>query len=209
MKKVLFLSLVILCPMLTIQKSMAQNFDYQTLKNIEGYRSDADTRFYKFLSDADAPICVGVPVLITAIGLIKKDKKITNQGLEIGIAFTATVAETYILKNIVKRPRPYDTYRDLKRLRDEKSWSFPSGHTSSAFSTAMSLSLNYPKWYVAVPAFAWASATAYSRMYLGVHYPTDVLAGAALGIGTAWLTHKINKKIQEKNKFNRGIGTGF
>jgi membrane-associated phospholipid phosphatase len=209
MKKVLFLSIVILCQMLSIQKSMAQNFDYQTLKNIEGYRSDADTRFYRFLSDADAPICVGVPVLITAIGLIKKDRKLTNQGLEIGIAFTATVAETYILKYVVNRDRPYMTYRDLKPLGDEKSRSFPSGHTSSAFSTAMSLSLNYPKWYVAVPAFAWASATAYSRMYLGVHYPTDVLAGAALGVGTAWLTHKINKKIQEKNKFNRGIGTGF
>jgi membrane-associated phospholipid phosphatase len=209
MKKVLFLSLVVLCQMLTVQKSSAQNFDYQTLKNIEGYRSDADTRFYKFLSNADAPICIAAPVLITTIGLLKKDKKLTNQGLEIGIAFTATVAETYILKYIVNRPRPYVTYRDLRPLSSESSRSFPSGHTSSAFSTAMSLSLNYPKWYVAVPAFAWASATAYSRMYLGVHYPTDVLGGAVLGAGTAWLTHVINKKIQAKNKFSRGIGTGF
>jgi membrane-associated phospholipid phosphatase len=209
MKKVLFLSLIVMCQMCTIKKSIAQNFDYQTLKNIEGYRSDADTRFYKFISDADAPICIAAPLLITSIGLIQKDKKLTRQGLEIGIAFTATVAETYIIKYIVNRPRPYTTYRDLKPLGDEKSRSFPSGHTSSAFSTAMSLSLNYPKWYVAVPVFAWASATGYSRMYLGVHYPTDVLAGAALGVGTAWLTHVINKKLQEKNKFNRGIGNGF
>ncbi len=198
MKKTFFPLLFLLFQILNIQQSNAQGFDYQTLKNIEGYRSDADTRFYKFLSDADAPICIAAPVLITTIGLIKKDKRITNQGLQIGVAFTATVAETYILKYAVYRDRPYVTHPDLHPLGSENSRSFPSGHTSSAFSTAMSLSLIYPKWYVAVPAFAWASATGYSRMYLGVHYPTDVLAGAVLGAGTAWLTHVINKKLQAR-----------
>jgi membrane-associated phospholipid phosphatase len=198
MKKTIFLAFFFLFQILNIEQNIAQGFDYQTLKNIEGYRSDADTRFYKFLSDADAPICIAAPILITTIGLIKKDKKITNQGLEIGVAFTATVAETYIVKYIANRDRPYKTHTDLHPLGEEKSRSFPSGHTSSAFSTAMSLSLIYPKWYVAVPAFAWASATGYSRMYLGVHYPTDVLAGAVLGAGTAWLTHKINKKLQAR-----------
>ncbi len=198
MKNTVFLALIFLFLSLNIEKTSAQNFDYQTLKNIEGYRSDADTRFNRFLSDADAPICIAAPVLITSIGLIKGDKKLTQQGLEIGIAFTATVAETYILKYAVNRPRPYVTHPDLKPLGEEKSRSFPSGHTSSAFSIATSLSLNYPKWYVIVPAYAWASATGYSRMYLGVHYPSDVLTGAVLGSGTAWLTHVINKKWQAK-----------
>jgi membrane-associated phospholipid phosphatase len=198
MKKTLFLPLIFLLQILNIGQSAAQGFDYQTLKNIESYRSDADTRFFKFLSDADAPICVATPLLITTIGLIKKDKKLTTQGLEIGIAFTATVAETYILKYAVNRDRPYVAHPDLRPLSNEKSRSFPSGHTSSAFSIATSLSLNYPKWYVIVPAYAWASATGYSRMYLGVHYPSDVLAGAAIGAGTAWLTHVVNKKLQKR-----------
>ena len=198
MKNTFFLAFLFLFQFLNIEKTTAQNFDYQTLKNIEGYRSDADTRFNRFLSDADAPICIAAPVLITSIGLIKGDKKLTQQGLEIGIAFMATVAETYILKYAVNRPRPYVTHPDLHPLGTESSRSFPSGHTSSAFSIATSLSLNYPKWYVIVPAYAWASATGYSRMYLGVHYPTDVLTGAVLGSGTAWLTHVINKKWQAK-----------
>ncbi len=198
MKNTFFLAFLFLFQFLNIEKTTAQNFDYQTLKNIEGYRSDADTRFNRFLSDADAPICIAAPVLITSIGLIKGDKKLTQQGLEIGIAFMATVAETYILKYAVNRPRPYVTHPDLHPLGAESSRSFPSGHTSSAFSIATSLSLNYPKWYVIVPAYAWASATGYSRMYLGVHYPTDVLTGAVLGSGTAWLTHVINKKWQAK-----------
>ena len=184
--------------MLSMEKISAQGFDYQTLKNIESYRSDADTRFFKFLTTADAPICIATPILMTGIGLLKHDKKLTVQGLEVGVAFAATVAETYILKYAVNRPRPYVTHTDLHPLSSESSRSFPSGHTSSAFSIATSLTLNFPKWYVAVPAFAWASATGYSRMYLGVHYPTDVLTGAALGAGTAWITHVVNKKWQAK-----------
>ena len=198
MKNTFFLALIFLFQTLNTEKIIAQNFDYQTLKNIEGYRSDPDTKFYKFLSDADAPLCIAAPVLITSIGFLKGDKKLTEQGLEIGIAFTATVVETYLLKYAVNRDRPYVTHPDLHPLGSESSRSFPSGHTSSAFSIATSLSLNYPKWYVIVPAYAWASATGYSRMYLGVHYPTDVLAGAVLGSGTAWLTHVINKKWQAK-----------
>lgn len=198
MKNTAFLAAIFLFHSLNIEKLTAQNFDYQTLKNIESYRSEADTRFNRFISDADAPICIAAPILITSIGYLKKDKKLTEQGLEIGVAFAATVAETYILKYAVNRPRPYVTHPDLKPLSEERTRSFPSGHTSSAFSIATSLSLNYPKWYVIVPAYAWASATGYSRMYLGVHYPSDVFAGAVLGSGTAWLTHVINKKWQAK-----------
>jgi membrane-associated phospholipid phosphatase len=198
MKKNIFLTVFFIVQFLNVEKSCAQNFDYQTLKNIEKYRTDIDTRANNFLSDADAPLCIATPILITSIGLMKKDKKITEQGLEIGVALAATIAETYALKYLVNRDRPYVTYPDLRPLGSENSRSFPSGHTSSAFAIATSLSLNYPKWYVAVPAFAWASATSYSRLYLGVHYPTDVLAGALIGGGTAWLTHVINKKWQAK-----------
>ena len=201
MKKIVFFTLVLFFQTLNLVKINAQNFDYQTLKNIEKIRSPSDTKINHFLSDIDAPICIGAPILIYGVGLIQKKGKLKAQGLEFGVAFAATVAETYALKYMVNRPRPYVTHTDLVPLSNESSRSFPSGHTSSAFSLATSLSLNYPKWYVAVPAFAWATATGYSRMYLGVHYPTDVLTGAALGAGTAWLTHVLNKKwIHSKRK---------
>ena len=92
------------------------------------------------------------------------------------------------------------TYPDIFKKAKAGSPSFPSGHTSSAFATATSLSLAYPEWYVIVPSFAYAGTVAYSRMHLGVHYPSDVAAGALIGAGCAYLTFKVNKALLNKNK---------
>ncbi len=185
---------------LQIGTSFSQNIDYQILKSLSKIQSPADNRFNKFVSDAAAPLSIGTPLLILGIGLVEKDEELKQKGLQTGIAFALTFGETYAIKHLVKRPRPYVTHPDLKNVTTEKSPSFLSGHTSSTFSIATSLSLNFPKWYVIVPAYTWAAATGYSRMYMNVHYPSDVLAGAILGSGTAWLTWKMNKKWLQKKK---------
>ena len=58
--------------------------------------------------------------------------------------------------------------------------------------------MEYPKWYIIAPSFAWASAVGYSRMHLGVHYPSDVAVGAIIGSGSAYLSYKANKWINKK-----------
>ena len=179
--------------------AQAQGFDYQTLKDIERHRTTAGNDVNLTVTNTAGPLSIGAPILLFGIGLLEKNDDLKQRSIEIGVAVAATVVETYALKYIVNRPRPYITYPDLQPLELESSRSFPSGHTSAAFALATALTLNYPKWYVAVPAFAWAGATGYSRLYLGVHYPTDVLAGAILGAGTAWLTWKINQRLK-KNK---------
>jgi membrane-associated phospholipid phosphatase len=101
---------------------------------------------------------------------------------------------TISMKYAIQRDRPFVTYPDIQKLTGAGSPSFPSGHTSEAFATATSLSLAFPKWYVIAPSFLWASAAGYSRMHLGVHYPSDVLVGALVGAGSAWLCHELNKR---------------
>ena len=104
-------------------------------------------------------------------------------------SWVATAGTGWVIKQAVKEWRPDNS--------DQKS--FPSGHTSMAFCTATSLSLLYPYWYVVVPSMLWATSVGFSRLYLGVHYPTDVLTGALLGAGVAWVAYNVAQRIQEDN----------
>lgn len=87
------------------------------------------------------------------------------------------------LKNIVGRIRPYDTIPGLVPLIARPwDYSFPSGHTASSFAAAWVLWHRLPKRF-GIPALALAGLIGLSRLYLGVHYPTDVIFGAISGIG--------------------------
>ena len=89
------------------------------------------------------------------------------------------------LKNIVARVRPYDVATDVtllvERLHD---FAFPSGHTLASFGAATALTLYHRRWGTA--ALVLAAAIGFSRLYLFVHYPTDVAAGALLGVALAF-----------------------
>jgi len=109
----------------------------------------------------------------------------------LGVNAFATLA----LKYSIDRERPFNTYAFINPLDNVTSPSLPSGHTSNAFALATSLSMAYPRWYVIAPAFAYAATVSYSRMHLGVHYPSDILLGAVIGSGSAFLSAAINKKL--------------
>ena len=90
-------------------------------------------------------------------------------------------------KNLVARPRPYTVLEELTILIDRPGeFSFPSGHTSSSFAFAFAIYLLLPKKY-GIWAMVLAVLIAFSRLYVGVHYPTDVLGGIAVGMCCALL----------------------
>jgi undecaprenyl-diphosphatase len=94
------------------------------------------------------------------------------------------------LKFAFDRPRPYVTYPDLRLpLGPDHFGSFPSGHAAVSFAGATALALDQPA--AAVPAYLWAGLVCYSRMYNGVHYPSDLLGGALVGVGSAYLVHAL------------------
>lgn len=177
---------------------LAQNFDIDLLRKINLERNTALDPSFKLITNSVGPLGIGTPLIVTSIGLIQHDQTLKNKGYYIGATLLSSAIITTTLKYSIDRDRPFETYPDIQNLTSAGSPSFPSGHTSEAFATATSLSLAFPKWYVIAPSYLWAGAAGYSRMHLGVHYPTDVLVGAAVGAGSAWFCKVLNDKINEK-----------
>ena len=176
----------------------AQNNDINILRDLNVDRNKNLDPTFKLITNSAVPISVVTPIIIYSVGLLKKDSAVKKQAIFIGEAFLVNAFITTALKHTIKRDRPFKTYPDIDQAASTVGYSFPSGHTSSAFATATSLSLAYHKWYVIAPSFVWASAVGYSRMHLGVHYPSDVVAGAIIGSGSAYLSYKMNKWINKK-----------
>jgi membrane-associated phospholipid phosphatase len=178
----------------------SQNVDIDILKKININRNTSLDGTFKSISQSAVPISVATPLLIYSLGIINNDSVAKQKALFIGETFLVSAFITVVSKKIIKTNRPYETYPILQPVVSEASYAMPSGHTSTAFATATSLSLAYPKWYVVAPSFIWAGTIGYSRMHLGVHYPSDVVVGALVGSGSAFLCYKANQWIDKKRK---------
>ena len=179
---------------------VSQNADISILRDINLGRNKSFAPAFKLITNSVAPFEIAAPVVFTTLYLAKKDSLGHKKAIFLCSSFILCSVVGTGLKYAIKRDRPYVTYPEIEKLTSAGKLSFPSNHTSYAFSLATSMSILYPKWYVIAPAFLWASSVAYSRMYLGVHYPTDVLAGAVIGSGTAWLSYKLCSAINKKYK---------
>lgn len=170
-------------------------FELSFLDNIQSYlRCD-------FL-DAVMPVITmlgngGIIWIICAVVLllIPKTRKV-GVVLAVSLAIEA-VCCNFILKPLAARIRPFDTNTAVQLLiSPPKDFSFPSGHTGAAFAAASALFFSKNRLWIA--ALVLAILIAFSRLYLYVHYPTDVLGGALLGILSGWLGYMIVRLVKKK-----------
>lgn len=110
------------------------------------------------------------------------------------------VVNNLILKNLVGRVRPYEMVEGLQCIvAPAIDASFPSGHTGASFASAVSMYWQLPRGF-AVFLIVLASLIAFSRLYVGIHYPTDVLGGLVTGIGIGLLVNVVGDKIDGLKK---------
>ena len=139
-------------------------------------------------------------------------KKTRKCGIAMGIALVlGLIFGNGIIKNVVGRIRPFqyvlEHSGEVINLLIEKpgEYSFPSGHTQSSFAAATVIFINNKKW--GIPALIMAALIGFSRLYVFVHYPTDILVGAFFGvvwaISAVWIVKIISEKIAAKKQASK------
>ena len=129
-------------------------------------------------------------VLLGAVLLCFKKTRMIGTVMLSSLLFGLLI-NNVVIKHAIARARPFDTYSDLVTLiRKPTDYSFASGHTTASFAAAGILVrfLNKP---LATAAVCYAVLVGYSRLYLGVHYPTDVLCGCLIGICASLLAYRL------------------
>lgn len=128
-----------------------------------------------------------------------RSRKIAILGLAALILGNAAV---YVLKYVVAEPRPFLVLSNVHQLVSESEvYSFPSGHSTSSFAVATVLGLKYSlkfknkRFRLIYPLIAFATLIGFSRIYIGVHYPLDVLFGALIGIISALTVLRLRDNI--------------
>jgi hypothetical protein len=180
-----------------------QNIDINILKPINQSETNFKNNFFKATAQSVTIFNIVAPASLLTAGIIRHDKQLQKNAAYMIGGFVVSSIVTQSMKRIIKRDRPYVTYPSIIKRDEGGSYSFPSGHTSAAFCTATSLSLLFPKWYVIAPSYLYAATVGYARLYQGVHYPSDVLVGALVGAGSAWLSYKVEKWMDKKHKQNK------
>jgi undecaprenyl-diphosphatase len=197
-----------------------------------------DVAVYQFVDSIMNPILNSIMTVITHMGdtpgiiwfvigiilLIPKKTRKLGVLLFAGLAISSVI-NNLALKELIQRPRPYNidaevwknagyTYIWPDLIKKSSSWSFPSGHTSTSIGAAFALLLGCKKKYIGVgiPVFILSLLVGFSRIYVHVHYPTDVIAGAVVGLVggvIAWLL--VEKVLMPKvvpvieNKLNKKL----
>lgn len=195
MKKILILP-VLLFPV--ICSAGSHGIDITLLKTIDLHRFQLLDHLFMLITNTAKPIVVLAVIVLFTTGIIKSNDKIKLTAIQMVGSLIVTTIIVLALKHFINRPRPYITYPLIWHVTADNDGSFPSGHTSVCFAIAAILSLNYRKRYIIIPFFVWAVLVAYSRLYLGLHYPSDVAAGAVIGMIASWMVYKIFCRSGEK-----------
>ncbi len=171
-------------------------FDSTVMAFVQGHFhntvTDSVFPFLTYLGEAGL-VWIGIALLLLFLKKTRRQGALVLCAMAVGL-----LLGELLLKNVVCRMRPFQAFPGYATLliSPPSGFSFPSGHTCSSFAAATVLFCSSKKW--GLPAFLLAFLIAFSRIFLFVHWPTDVLAGAVLGILCGLLTVFLAKRLEAR-----------
>ena len=187
---------------------LPENIDVKLFRAINSFRSPFLSGVIRFNDRSVLPNAIVAPLGLFTISRINKNYYDENSAILLGGSEAVAMGVSYGIKQIIQKNRPHKSLKNVYYELDNSPtdrYSFPSIHTATAFSMATSLTLRYnDKPALIAGVYTYAFLVGYGRVYLGVHYPSDVLMGAAIGAGSSILMFSLRKEFikLKSNVFN-------
>lgn len=198
---------IILISFSLLQSQSLQKIDEDLFKSINNSQSKFKNSIFHTVDDSFWPTALSSPIIIYGVGLKKENQYLKETAVLLTICQMTSYLEKSFLKSSLKRDRPFVKLDNVNTYNSKNldKYSFPSGHATAAFTFATILSLRYPQKEVVIPTYLWASLVSIGRVYNGVHYPSDVLAGAIIGTATSFLVFENEKKVLKLISFPENV----
>ena len=183
--------------------SPAYSFDTQLLLDVYHTRNPLLKGTLQVADWSSYPLFVVTPLVVGSAGWQRENMGMERAAYRALLAETAAFVGASVSKHLFRRMRPYQRMPSLwgrlnwidRTLLNHSPYSMPSGHAAISFAMATSFTLSYPYWHIAAPAYLWALAISGSRVWIGAHYPSDILLGALLGIAAGVGVHLFRAHI--------------
>lgn len=175
---------------------MLQTLDFQIL---DGIQAVLKCPFMDTLMPLVTKLCDDGIFFILFTVLLLIDPKTRKIGIAAAFALILNhVATNIVIKNIVCRPRPCHLREVALLIEMPHGYSFPSGHTSTSFAVSTAVFLHRKK--MAIPLFVLSALIAFSRLYLYVHFPSDILGGLVVGVLCGIAAAALAKRLPKRKK---------
>lgn len=164
------------------------------LQEVQGARAVEIDKLILFITVTTYGFCLLVPVLLYLYGRLRQLETLKRKAYQVVFSLVLNTVVVGVLKYLINRPRPFVSASTVEQLASAGSPSFPSGHTACAFVVAASLCFLFQERQLRFLVCLWAATVAYSRLVLGVHYPTDVLGSVLIGTLCAFAGQRVFAK---------------
>jgi len=176
-----------------------EQLDVRFLWHVYALDGPLMTSIMTYSDIAAYPVFFGAPAVMW-LGALTNTGIERSEALEMSGAWLGAVGSAMVLKHLIKRGRPFSVLSGIQAKTKhvgarnlDSDASMPSGHAAIAFALATTVSLQHKEWFFVAPSALLATTIATSRVWLGVHYPSDIAAGAVLGISSAVLVHILSQ----------------